>query len=118
MPCTRPRNPVRTTLRRKVTLQIQRPPGAESGDDGRLCPCKPGLRTGAADAQGGMSPLYTGAVDLAELDYDLPPALIAQAPAPSRDASRLLLIDRARQTFEDRGLPPPPAGPPPGGAPA
>ena len=49
-----------------------------------------------------MSPLYTGAVDLAELDYDLPPALIAQAPAPSRDASRLLLIDRARQTFEDR----------------
>jgi S-adenosylmethionine:tRNA ribosyltransferase-isomerase len=40
-------------------------------------------------------------VDLSEFDYDLPPELIAQAPAPSRDASRLLLIDRARQTFED-----------------
>jgi S-adenosylmethionine:tRNA ribosyltransferase-isomerase len=40
-------------------------------------------------------------VDLSEFDYDLPPELIAQSPAPSRDASRLLLIDRARQTFED-----------------
>jgi len=40
-------------------------------------------------------------VDLSEFDYDLPPERIAQAPAPSRDASRLLLIDRARQTFED-----------------
>ncbi len=40
-------------------------------------------------------------MDLSEFDYDLPPALIAQAPAPSRDASRLLVIDRARQAFED-----------------
>ena len=47
-------------------------------------------------------------MDLSEFDYDLPPERIAQAPAPSRDASRLLLIDRARQTFEDHvfaGLP-------------
>src|SRR3990167_9572077 len=41
----------------------------------------------AADAQGGMSPLYTGAVDLAELDYDLPPAPIPQAPPPAPDAA-------------------------------
>jgi len=41
-------------------------------------------------------------VDLERFDYDLPPALIAQAPAPSRDASRLLVIDRARGAFEDR----------------
>jgi S-adenosylmethionine:tRNA ribosyltransferase-isomerase len=43
-------------------------------------------------------------VDLSELDYDLPGELIAQAPAPSRDASRLLVIDRARSGFEDHGF--------------
>jgi len=43
-------------------------------------------------------------VDLSELDYDLPPELIAQTPAPSRDASRLLVIDRARGGFEDHGF--------------
>jgi S-adenosylmethionine:tRNA ribosyltransferase-isomerase len=32
----------------------------------------------------------------------LPGAAIAQAPAASRDAARLLVIDRARQTFTDR----------------
>ena len=40
-------------------------------------------------------------MDVSELDYDLPPELIAQTPAPSRDASRLLVIDRARGGFED-----------------
>ena len=40
-------------------------------------------------------------MDLSELDYDLPPELIAQAPAPSRDGSRLLVIDRARAGFAD-----------------
>jgi S-adenosylmethionine:tRNA ribosyltransferase-isomerase len=40
-------------------------------------------------------------VELSELDYDLPPGLIAQAPAPSRDAARLLVIDRARGSVED-----------------
>ena len=40
-------------------------------------------------------------MDLSELDYDLPSELIAQTPAPSRDASRLLVIDRARGGFED-----------------
>jgi len=40
-------------------------------------------------------------VDLSELDYDLPAELIAQTPAPSRDASRLLVVDRARGGFED-----------------
>jgi len=43
-------------------------------------------------------------VELFELDYDLPPELIAQTPAPARDASRLLVIDRARGGFEDRGF--------------
>jgi S-adenosylmethionine:tRNA ribosyltransferase-isomerase len=43
-------------------------------------------------------------VELAEFDYDLPHALIAQAPAPSRDASRLLVVDRARGALEDRAF--------------
>jgi len=43
-------------------------------------------------------------VDLSELDYNLPSELIAQTPASSRDASRLLVIDRARAGFEDRGF--------------
>jgi len=43
-------------------------------------------------------------VDLSELDYHLPSELIAQRPAPSRDASRLLVIDRARDGFEDHGF--------------
>ena len=41
-----------------------------------------------------------------ELDYDLPPELIAQRPAEPRDASRLLVLDRAsgevtHATFRD-----------------
>jgi S-adenosylmethionine:tRNA ribosyltransferase-isomerase len=40
-------------------------------------------------------------MELSELDYTLPPELIAQTPAASRDASRLLVIDRARGSFED-----------------
>src|SRR3989442_14367113 len=33
-------------------------------------------------------------MQLAELDYPLPEALIAQAPAPERAAARLLVVDR------------------------
>ncbi|MBI1847865.1 MAG: tRNA preQ1(34) S-adenosylmethionine ribosyltransferase-isomerase QueA [Candidatus Rokubacteria bacterium] len=41
-------------------------------------------------------------MDLALFEYDLPPAAIAQTPADVRDASRLLRVDRARGTWEDR----------------
>jgi S-adenosylmethionine:tRNA ribosyltransferase-isomerase len=41
-------------------------------------------------------------MDIAELDYELPPALIAQQPAARRDASRLLVYDRARQAVWHR----------------
>jgi len=41
-------------------------------------------------------------VDVSQLDYVLPPSAIAQAPAESRDASRLLVIDRALGTLGDR----------------
>ncbi len=38
---------------------------------------------------------------LAELDYDLPPELIAQHPLPERDESRLLVVDRSSDGFRD-----------------
>ena len=39
---------------------------------------------------------------LSEFDYVLPRALIAQHPLAERDASRLLLLDRASHGWEDR----------------
>ena len=50
----------------------------------------------------GHAHVHSLVVDLALFQYDLPRELIAQAPAPSRDASRLLVIDRARGALEDR----------------
>ena len=40
-----------------------------------------------------------------EFDYDLPTRLIAQRPAPRRDDSRLLVLDRRAGTLEDRRFP-------------
>src|SRR5205807_8117247 len=39
---------------------------------------------------------------LDDFDYHLPGELIAQHPLPERDASRLMVLDRATQTIEDR----------------
>jgi S-adenosylmethionine:tRNA ribosyltransferase-isomerase len=41
-------------------------------------------------------------VDVAELDYELPPELIAQRPAVVRDASRLLVYERATGAVRHR----------------
>jgi S-adenosylmethionine:tRNA ribosyltransferase-isomerase len=41
-------------------------------------------------------------MELSLFDYELPPDLIAQEPAEPRDAARLLVMDRARGTWEDR----------------
>lgn len=38
---------------------------------------------------------------LSEFDYELPDELIAQQPLERRDASRMLLLNRAAQTYED-----------------
>jgi S-adenosylmethionine:tRNA ribosyltransferase-isomerase len=40
-------------------------------------------------------------MDLAEFDYELPGELIAQAPLEERAASRMLVVDRAAERFED-----------------
>ena len=37
-----------------------------------------------------------------DFDYDLPPDLIAQEPAPDRDGCRLLVMDRETGALEDR----------------
>ena len=37
-----------------------------------------------------------------DFDYPLPPELIAQTPAPRRDQSRLLVLDRAREQIMHR----------------
>jgi S-adenosylmethionine:tRNA ribosyltransferase-isomerase len=41
---------------------------------------------------------------LSDFDYDLPAGLIAQHPLPERDASRMMLLDRKTQSFEDRAF--------------
>ena len=38
---------------------------------------------------------------VSEFDYQLPSELIAQRPSPDRDASRMMLVDRAAGTFAD-----------------
>jgi S-adenosylmethionine:tRNA ribosyltransferase-isomerase len=40
-------------------------------------------------------------MDISDFDYELPPKLIAQRPLPKRSASRMLVIDRATQTWID-----------------
>lgn len=41
-------------------------------------------------------------MNLADFDYDLPEELIAQRPAPERDASRLMVLRRSDRTMEHR----------------
>jgi S-adenosylmethionine:tRNA ribosyltransferase-isomerase len=43
-------------------------------------------------------------MQLSDFDYELPTELIAQEPLAERDSSRMLVIDRARQTLEDKAF--------------
>ncbi|TMA45964.1 MAG: tRNA preQ1(34) S-adenosylmethionine ribosyltransferase-isomerase QueA [Deltaproteobacteria bacterium] len=43
-------------------------------------------------------------VDVAEFDYELPEELIAQAPLPERDASRLLFLPRTEGALQHRAV--------------
>jgi S-adenosylmethionine:tRNA ribosyltransferase-isomerase len=45
--------------------------------------------------------VHSDGVNVADFDYRLPADRIAQAPAPARDASRLLLVDRVTGDLED-----------------
>jgi S-adenosylmethionine:tRNA ribosyltransferase-isomerase len=40
-------------------------------------------------------------MDISAFDYELPEELIAQEPLPQRDASRMLVVDREKQTWTD-----------------
>jgi len=41
-------------------------------------------------------------VQVSDFDYELPEELIAQQPLAERDGARMLVVDRAKGTFEDR----------------
>jgi len=41
-------------------------------------------------------------VHISDFDYELPEELIAQHPLPKRDASRMLIVNRATRAFEDK----------------
>ncbi|MCD8204105.1 MAG: tRNA preQ1(34) S-adenosylmethionine ribosyltransferase-isomerase QueA [Coprobacillus sp.] len=41
-------------------------------------------------------------MDISLFDFDLPEELIAQSPSPERDHSRLLVVNRASHTYEDK----------------
>jgi S-adenosylmethionine:tRNA ribosyltransferase-isomerase len=47
---------------------------------------------------------YRQGMDVADLEYELPPELIAQHPPPRRDDSRLLVYDRAGGDVRHRGF--------------
>jgi len=44
------------------------------------------------------------ALSAGAFDYPLPPELIAQTPAPTRDSARLLVLDRRRPSLEHAGM--------------
>ena len=59
-------------------------------------------RAVAGHAGRGSPRVHCGVVELSDLDYDLPRAAIAQAPPETREAARLLVIDRAGGDLDDR----------------
>lgn len=60
-----------------------------------------GTRPLSVERQTGVAAKLAVLMRLDELDYHLPPEQIAQRPLDRRDASRLLLLDRKSDLFED-----------------
>lgn len=46
--------------------------------------------------------MYRAAMEMSQLDFDLPAELIAQEPSPQRDGSRLMVLDRAGEGVQHR----------------
>jgi S-adenosylmethionine:tRNA ribosyltransferase-isomerase len=65
-------------------------------------PLLAGVVAGGASADAWSRPVTT--LRTADFDYDLPPDLVAQVPADPRDASRLLVIDRATGGISHRAF--------------
>ena len=65
-------------------------------------PLLAGVVAGGAGADAWSRPVTT--LRTADFDYDLPPDLVAQVPADPRDASRLLVIDRATGGISHRAF--------------
>ena len=71
-----------------------------------VCPDVDELSHGLApDLPRGRDYLYTPLVRVADFHYDLPPELIAQTPAPQRDQSRLLVLQRPDGRVTHRHFP-------------
>lgn len=60
-----------------------------------------GAKPFSVEGQTGVAAKLAVLMRLDELDYHLPPEQIAQRPLDRRDASRLLLLDRKSDLFED-----------------
>jgi S-adenosylmethionine:tRNA ribosyltransferase-isomerase len=58
--------------------------------------------TGTADATSANAAGEEHTMRTSDFDYELPQELIAQAPSEPRDACRLLVLNRAKDTLEDR----------------
>jgi S-adenosylmethionine:tRNA ribosyltransferase-isomerase len=72
------------------------------GGVGAASRAEEGRVSGPEGAGGPAEPDVPAGLRLADLDYDLPEELVAQAPAEPRDASRLLVCRRAEGHLEDR----------------
>ena len=78
-------------------------PGKKAVESGTLCPLPDPFLRALHDAVVHVRQRYRGnRMRTRELEYDLPPALIAQHPASVRDESRLLVYERLSKRVHER----------------